>query len=105
VLEIFECELESVRFLRLGGGAKIREHRDYKMAFEDGAARLHIPVRTSSRVEFLLDKIPVAMSEGETWYLNLNLPHSVDNRGSDVRIHLVIDCVVNDWLSRLFAEV
>jgi hypothetical protein len=102
VLESFACELESVRFLRLGGGAKIREHRDYKLSFEDGAARFHIPVKTSPQVEFFLDKKHIQMEVGEAWYLNLNLPHSVNNHGADARIHLVIDCIVNDWLSRFF---
>ena len=102
VLEFFECELESARFLKLGAGATIREHRDYKMSFEDGAARIHIPVVTSPQVEFFLDKNPVKMEEGEVWYLNLNLPHSVNNRGSDIRIHLVIDCIPNAWLSEFF---
>ncbi len=38
------------------------------------------------------------MGEGEAWYLDLNLRHTVRNRGDETRIHLVIDCVVNDWL-------
>lgn len=102
VLKAFACELESVRLLRLGTGAKIREHRDYKMSFEDGCARLHIPVQTSPQVEFFLDNKLIEMGEGETWYLNLNLPHSVNNHGSDVRIHLVIDCIADDWLGQFF---
>lgn len=104
VLAAFECELESARLLRLGARAKIREHRDYKMSFEDGAARVHIPVQTNSQVEFFLDKQPVKMDEGAVWYLNLNLPHSVVNHGASPRVHLVLDCVVNDWLSRFFDE-
>src|SRR5881392_3501885 len=42
VLKKFECEIETVRFLRLGAGAKILEHRDYMLGFEDGVARIHI---------------------------------------------------------------
>jgi hypothetical protein len=38
------------------------------------------------------------MNEGELWYLNVNQPHHVTNRSTTDRIHLVIDCVVNDWL-------
>jgi hypothetical protein len=33
------------------------------------------------------------MNEGEAWYLNFNLYHSVENNGRDERVHLVIDCV------------
>lgn len=101
VLKTFECEMESARLLRLGAQAKIREHRDYKMSLEDGIARVHIPVQTNPQVEFFLDQKTVPMNEGEVWYLNLNLPHSVVNHGENERVHLVLDCVVNDWFRRL----
>lgn len=103
VLTAFECELESARLLRLGARAKILEHRDYMMSYEDGVARVHVPVQTNPQVEFFLDKKLVKMDEGEAWYLNLNLPHSVVNHGEDMRIHLVIDCVVNDWFRDFFS--
>ena len=41
------------------------------------------------------------MKEGECWYLDLSLPHWVENHGKTDRIHLVIDCLVNDWLREL----
>jgi len=103
VLEHFECETESVRFLRLGAGATIREHRDYKLSIEDGVARVHIPVKTSAEVEFYLDGKRVEMKEGEAWYLNFNLPHRVINSTSEDRIHLVVDCIANEWLRGFFA--
>jgi Aspartyl/Asparaginyl beta-hydroxylase len=102
MLKQFECDTESVRFLRLGPGARIREHRDYKLSLEDGVARVHIPIKTTSGVEFMLDGHRVDMAEGEAWYLNFNLPHSVKNESGDERIHLVIDCIVNAWFSRFF---
>jgi Aspartyl/Asparaginyl beta-hydroxylase. len=102
VLDFFRCEIETARFLRLGTGAKILEHRDYKLGFEDGIARIHIPVRTNAQVEFRLNGKIVRMKEGEAWYLNFNLPHSVVNGGGGERVHLVIDCIVNDWLKDFF---
>jgi hypothetical protein len=102
VLAAFRCELESARFLRLGAGANIREHRDYQLGYEDGFIRLHIPVQTNSQVEFYLDGQSVEMREGEAWYLNFNLKHSVKNGGASDRVHLVIDCVLNDWLRAFF---
>ena len=104
VLSAFECDTQSVRFLRLLPGSKIRHHRDYELSLEDGLARVHIPVRTSTEVEFYLDGKRIEMKEGEAWYLNFNLYHSVENHGSDVRIHLVVDCVVNDWFRSFFAS-
>jgi|SRR5215203_4884851 len=102
ILNEFKCETESVRFLRLGSGAKIREHRDYKLSIEDGVARVHIPVKTSTAVEFYLDGKRVEMKEGEAWYLNFNMPHRVTNNSSEARVHLVIDCVANEWLRSFF---
>lgn len=98
VLAAFPCPLLAVRFLRLGPGSAIREHRDYNLGFADGEVRIHVPVTTGPDVEFRLDGEPVDMAEGEAWYLDLNLPHAVVNRGSAPRVHLVLDCVVDGWL-------
>jgi len=32
----------------------------------------------------------------------VNLKHRVDNQSTTDRIHLVIDCVVNEWLAAFF---
>ena len=98
VLATLRCPLQAVRFLRLKAGSVIKEHRDHELGFEDGEVRLHIPVITNPGVEFVLNQIRVVMNEGECWYLNVNQPHRVANRGETDRIHLVMDCVVNDWL-------
>lgn len=100
------CPIGSVRFLRLAPGSRIREHRDYDLAFADGELRLHIPVTTHPDVEFVLAGRRVEMSPGECWYLNLNHLHRALNRSSVDRVHLVVDCVVNEWLASLFpAEI
>jgi hypothetical protein len=103
VLEAFQCEKEAVRFLRLGPGAEIRAHQDYMLNIEDGVARVHIPVLTSDKVAFHLDRKPVAMQPGEAWYLDFNRTHSVKNDGDEYRIHLVIDLIANDWLRSFFS--
>lgn len=101
ILEQFQCPLLSVRLLRLSAGSVVREHRDLNLGYEDGEIRLHIPVVTNPDVEFLLNRERVRMGEGECWYNNLSLPHSVANRGTHDRIHLVIDMQVNEWVTRL----
>jgi len=104
VLNTFKCELETVRFLRLGAGARILEHRDHKLALEEGVARVHIPVVTNPKVKFFLDGTCLEMLAGEPWYLNFNLKHRVENNSTDDRVHLVIDCIVNDWFLSLFPK-
>lgn len=101
VLDAIPCAKNSVRLLKLAAGSNIRRHRDYYLGPEDGEVRLHVPVVTHPDVEFVLDDERVPMAEGELWFLNFNHYHSVDNRSPVDRIHLVIDCVVNDWLREL----
>lgn len=102
VVDYFKCDKTAVRFMKLDAGAVIKEHRDHAMRFEDGEARLHIPVITNKDVEFLLENERVIMQEGECWYLDLSLKHAVRNPSTTHRVHLVIDLVVNDWLRQLF---
>jgi mannose-6-phosphate isomerase-like protein (cupin superfamily) len=101
VLRMFQCPVGSVRFLKLVPGAKIREHRDDELTPESGQARVHVPIVTNSQVEFFLDAERVEMQPGECWYLNFSLPHWIENHGTTDRVHLVIDCQLNDWLQNL----
>ncbi|MDP4220825.1 MAG: aspartyl/asparaginyl beta-hydroxylase domain-containing protein [Bacteroidota bacterium] len=102
ILETFQCSITSVRFLRLKRGSAIREHSDNALSFEDGEVRLHIPVITNDVIEFKSNGRRLLMKEGECWYINAGLPHSVENNSEIDRIHLVIDCKVNDWLKSFF---
>jgi len=101
VLSAFNCPLRAVRFLKLEAGSLIKEHRDYDLGFEEGQLRFHVPICTNPDVVFFLDAHRIDMNEGECWYLDLSLPHWVENRGSTDRIHLVIDCELNEWLGDL----
>lgn len=103
-LELFRCELLAVRLLRLGPNSHIREHTDLDLSIEDGEARIHVCLVSDHSVTFCLDNAQVPMKPGEAWYLDLNLPHSVENNGLAPRIHLVVDCVVNDWLRQLIEQ-
>ncbi len=103
ILRRFQCPLKSVRLLSLAPGSFIREHSDPALAFEDGEVRIHIPVETSSGVEFYVCGERLLLEEGGCYYLNVNLPHRVNNRGARPRVHLVIDAVVDDWVRAVFA--
>jgi hypothetical protein len=101
LLAKFQCPLHSVRFLKLAAGSRIREHRDYELGFEAGQLRLHIPITTNPEVQFFLDAHPLDLKAGECWYLDFSLPHWIENRGATDRVHLVIDCKLNEWLRGL----
>lgn len=104
VLASFACPLHAVRLMRLAAGSVIKPHCDHDLAAEYGRARLHVPVVTNPDVEFVLDGEQVVLGEGECWYLDLSRPHAVANRGETDRIHLVIDVVMNEWLSAQLAR-
>lgn len=103
-LKSLECELQTVRFMKLGAGSEIRRHRDYELGPEDGFIRIHIPAITNANVTFTLDDQPLSLAAGEAWFLNVNKYHSVKNDGTTDRVHLVIDCVMNDWLASYLAS-
>ena len=99
LLSTINCPVMSARFLNLQAGAVIKEHKDADLSFEKGEARLHFPVITNPDIEFYCEDERIFLKEGDCWYLNANLPHRVSNLSGSDRIHLVIDCTVNDWLT------
>ncbi|MNQ36624.1 L-proline cis-4-hydroxylase [compost metagenome] len=105
IIDWFQCEKEAVRLLRLGPQSEIKEHVDNDTSYEDGFFRIHIPIITNSEVFFYVDKKRIPMKMGESWYANFQLPHSVENRSTEPRIHLTLDCIRNEWSDKLFTEM
>jgi hypothetical protein len=101
-LSVFECPLKSVRLLSLAPQSYIREHSDHALDYEDGEVRIHIPIQTNPDVEFYVSGERLLLEEGHSYYVNVNLPHRVNNRGTADRVHLVIDAKVNEWVHALF---
>jgi hypothetical protein len=105
ILNSFQCELESVRLLRLSPGNFIYEHCKHDYQYEDGFLRLHIPIQTNPKVSHRINDRLIFMKPGECWYVDVNAPHSVSNNGTTDRIHLVIDARRNEWTDALFQEM
>ena len=102
VIKSFKFPILSARILRLGIGAEIKPHRDHELGYENNNFRLHIPIITNDKVNFILDGVTLKMLPGECWYTNVNYEHSVSNNGISDRIHLVIDGERNTWSDDLF---
>ena len=96
--------VRAARLLRLGPGARIREHRDPDLARPGGCLRLHVPLLSPAGVAFLIDDLQVPMMPGECWFLDLSRPHRVDNPSTGERIHLVIDCEPDPALLALIEQ-
>ena len=94
VLDAVPATLQSARFLRLGPGAEIREHRDHMLGHAHGEARLHVGVTTVPEAELVVDGAVVPVRPGECWYIDASRRHGARNPGQGSRIHLVIDCIV-----------
>ena len=104
VIDTFQCEKMSVRLMAMGPGSRIKMHKDQGTSFEDGIARLHVPIVTTPEVCFSIDDEKVHFAAGHTWYLNASCLHGVRNDSPDPRIHLMLDCLVNPWLEKLFLD-
>lgn len=101
VLKSFQCPLVSVRLLRLGAGAVIREHCDPMLSLDHAEVRIHVVVVTNPDVECRIDGVAWHWAAGECWYGDFTKPHSFANRSTTERVHMVLDCRLNDWLRGL----
>jgi hypothetical protein len=102
IINSFDCDLETVRLLALAPGSTIRSHKDRGLSYSQGSFRLHIPIITDDKVDFMVNNHLLHMKAGECWYANFDLPHSVLHKGENRRIHLVIDGKRNAWTDSLF---
>lgn len=105
VINTFQCDKETVRLMNLPSGRVVNTHTDLNCGYEDSLFRVHIPIVTNDEVRFTLNNKDLIMRPGEAWYTNVNLPHSVKNLGKTSRVHLVLDCIRNDWSDQVFAAV
>lgn len=108
LLEEFKCRKGRIRISKLGPGARIAEHRDVwdeAASYAFGQVRLHIPIKTNPSVKFVIDGARCPMSAGRLYYGDFTKRHYVENPGSEVRTHLVMDFMLNDWLRTLFAPI
>lgn len=80
-------------------GGAIQTHRDAGRHYAQGMVRIHVPIVTDPEFYFYFEEGPerVVMQPGECWYLNVHQRHFLEHKGTEDRIHLVLDCLVNEW--------
>ena len=113
LLDLLGCQTQRIRFMRVrasdGGLSRHADITDKEAgATINKIARLHIPIQTNPECLFQAwqlngTQLCKHLETGSLWYLDTRKPHAVSNRnGSQDRIHLVIDAVVNaelqDWI-------
>ena len=104
MLDELPCQIVSARLLTLEPGERIRPHCDSMMDLSAGMARMHVPIITDARVEFVVDGDRYALEPGTLWYADFSKTHSVANPTRITRVHLVIDALASDRLLKLFPE-
>lgn len=97
VYETFKCDKETFRVHKLLSNAEIKKHRDVGLNYENGSLRIHIPIITNPEIEMLVEGENIKMLPGEVWYLDFDLPHQVSNPSAEDRVHLINDCLSNEW--------
>lgn len=91
------------RLMGLAPGAEVPPHVDVHYHWRTHV-RIHIPVITNPGVTFTVDGTSVHMEPGECWTFDSFRLHDVQNRGSEKRIHLVLDTVGGERLWDLVEE-
>ena len=104
VLDFFQGPYKRVRLLWLQAGGSIREHTDDRFYGEQETVNIHVPIHTNNDVQFVVGGRQFHMSPGECWCIDTFQTHSVSNRGSTDRIHLVMHCVINPFITELLAK-
>jgi Aspartyl/Asparaginyl beta-hydroxylase len=84
-------------FYYLEPEAKLHPHRDLTGASLNNRIRFHIPIITNPKLEFYVDNERVVMNEGDLWCLDTSYLHSVYNGGENCRVHLIVECNINDF--------
>lgn len=115
ILQYFpECQFDRIRFMKLQpGGGELSRHVDHvegDSGMNDGQVmRFHVPIITNPNVIFTMwntngEKVEQNMKQGETWLFDFRKPHMAVNGGDDIRIHLVIDVIMNENVRNLIRK-
>ena len=110
ILDEIPAEKERVRLMKLRAGTKIAKHTDKvdKDIKSGKIIRLHIPVVTNENVvmkSWLKGGIAeFRMAKGECWWLDVSLPHQVDNDSDEDRVHLVVDIYNNNTIQERYFQ-
>jgi hypothetical protein len=78
------------RLMGLAPGADVTPHVDAHYHWHTHM-RIHVPVLTNPGVEFVCGDETVHMAAGDCWTFDSFRWHEVHNRGSERRVHLVLD--------------
>lgn len=79
---------------KLVAGGRIPRHTDAGYSLLH-CHRVHLPIITNNDVVFHVGGEEINMRAGELWEINNGTVHAVENRGTEDRIHLIVDWMPN----------
>jgi hypothetical protein len=97
IMAALDCVWGRSRLMGLGPGGSVPEHIDINYYWRTHV-RVHIPIITNPDVDFTCGGQTVSMVAGECWLVDTFQSHHVENRGTEQRIHLVLDTVGGERL-------
>lgn len=92
VMAALGCSIGRSRLMRIDGNGEASLHVDSNYYWATHV-RIHVPVITTSEVEFICRNTRVNMGAGECWIFDTWSRHNVINPAPTRRIHLVCDSV------------
>jgi hypothetical protein len=101
VLDSFRCDFNIVRLMAMEPGVIVKTHIDAMRTGQYQIARIHVPLVTNPNASLFVQGRQLQPQVGECWYLDAAVPHSVQNLGDARRVHMVMDCIVNDSVNEL----
>jgi aspartyl/asparaginyl beta-hydroxylase (cupin superfamily) len=96
LIDSIPLKKKRVRLLNLKAGKRIYPHIDTTDTIDKGGIRLHYPIITNEKVDFYICHEKLTWKEGFLYYGDFSFPHKLENKGLNDRIHLVIDCKIDD---------
>lgn len=92
-----EGKISVALLINLPKNKKILPHIDAGHEHFFKTKRIHIPITTNDKCNFIVGDENVQMKLGEIWEIdNAHKVHSVNNDGNTDRIHLLIDYKISD---------
>jgi len=88
---IGEVRAQQAMLTRLGANTVIPRHRD-RGPLTAKTHRIHVPVITNTECIFSVGEESKNLAAGQIWIIdNVDRHHSVENKGTADRVHLIID--------------
>jgi hypothetical protein len=93
-----------VRLAKIDPNSWMHEHVD-DVGINENRLRLHIPLQIDPEAVLCFDGVHIFALPGFLWKLDHErVRHSAANFGKSPRIHLIVDCRVNEYLQSLVSQ-